>query len=78
MLVPPGFMTPFQAWVNRPQDFICRADFCAKVTRQKKNGLYVFTYPGDGDTDSELMHLRSEQATVVIDTMVGKGARNSK
>ena|SRR6202790_2785973 len=53
--------------------FICRTDFCAKVTRQKKNGLYVFTYAGDGDTDSELVHLRSGRATVVIDTMVGKG-----
>jgi hypothetical protein len=25
MLVPPGFMTPFQALVNHPQDFICAA-----------------------------------------------------
>ena len=36
MLVPRGFVTPFQALVNRPQDFICRADFCAKVRQEKR------------------------------------------
>jgi hypothetical protein len=68
MLVPRGFVTPFQALVNRPQDFVCRADFCSKVQKEKKNGLYVFTYRGDGGAAPELVHLRSEQATVVIDT----------
>jgi hypothetical protein len=72
MLVPPGFTTPFQALVNRPQDFVCRADFCAKVKQEKKNGLYVFTYIGDGGSAPELVHLRSEQATVVIDNTKGK------
>ncbi len=75
MLVPPGFVTPFQALVNRPQDFVCRADFCSKVKKEKKNGLYVFTYRGDGGAAPELVHLRSEQATVVIDTTEGKQAR---
>jgi hypothetical protein len=78
MLVPPGFMTPLQAMVNRPQDFVCRADFCAKVKQEKKNGLYVFTYNGDGGADPELVHLRSEQATVVIDTTVVKEVKDSK
>ncbi len=55
MLVPPGFKTPFQALVNRPQDFVCRADFCAKVKQEKKNGLYVFTYNGDGRAAPELL-----------------------
>lgn len=66
MLVPVGFQTPFQAMVNRPQDFVCRADLCSKVRQEKTNGLYVFTYLGDGSANPELVHLRSEQATVVI------------
>lgn len=78
MLVPPGFTTPFQALVNRPQDFICRADFCSKVKKEKKNGLYVFTYSGDGGAAPELVHLRSEQATIVIDTAKGKQATGSR
>jgi hypothetical protein len=69
MLVPVGFLTPFQAMVNRPQDFVCRADLCSKVKAEKKNGLYVFTYAGDGSADPERVHLRSEQATVVIDNI---------
>jgi len=71
VLVPQASQTPFQAVVNRPQDFICRTDFCSKVKQEKKDGLYVFTYVGDGSTPPEQMHLRSEQATVVIDTMRG-------
>lgn len=71
-------MTPFQAVVNRPQDFVCRADFCSKVKKEKKDGLYVFTYTGDGGAAPELVHLRPEQATVVIDTTDGKQARDSR
>jgi hypothetical protein len=78
MLVPPGFVTPFQALVNRPQDFVCRADFCSKVKKEKKNGLYIFTYGGAGGSAPELMHLRSEQATVVIDSTKGERARDSR
>jgi hypothetical protein len=78
MRVPPGFITPFQALVNRPEDFVCRADFCSKVKKEKKNGLYVFTYIGDGGAAPELVHLRSEQATIVIDTTVGKQVRDSR
>ena len=73
VLVPPGFMTPFQALVNRPQDFVCRADFCSKVTKEKKGGLYVFTYQGDGKTAPERFHLRSEHSTVVVDTSTRQG-----
>jgi hypothetical protein len=69
VLVPQASQTPFQASVNRPQDFVCRTDFCPKVKQEKKGGLYVFTYVGDGGTPPELVHLRSEQATVVIDTV---------
>ncbi len=69
VLVPQASQTPFQASVNRPQDFVCRTDFCSKVTQEKNGGLYVFTYVGDGSTPPELVHLRSEQATVLIDTV---------
>jgi len=68
VLVPPGFSTPFQALVNRPQDFVCRANFCPNVTHEKKDGLYVFTYVGDRNTAAERFHLRSEHSAVVIDT----------
>ncbi|MFL6444786.1 MAG: hypothetical protein ACJ713_13305 [Candidatus Sulfotelmatobacter sp.] len=68
VLVPAGFVTPFQALVNRRQDFVCRADFCSKITQEKKGGLYVFTYAGDGSRAPEQFHLRSEDSTVVVDT----------
>jgi hypothetical protein len=69
-LVPPGFLTPFRAIVSRRQDFVCRAEFCSQVKREKKGDLYYFTYAGDNSVAPEAaMHLRSEQATVVIDTM---------
>jgi hypothetical protein len=67
VLVPRAFQTPFQALVNRPQDFVCRADLCSNVKSEKRGGLYAFTYLGDGSTSPERMHLRSEHATVVID-----------
>src|SRR5437879_6172080 len=69
MLVPPGFITPFQVIVNQPQNFVCRAEFCAKLKQESKDGLYIFTYAGDTGAASEpTLHLRSEQATVVIDS----------
>lgn len=68
VLVPQGSQTPFQAFVNRPQDFFCRTDFCSRVKQERKGGLYVFTYAGDGGSPPEQVHLRSEQATVVIDS----------
>lgn len=68
VLVPPAFHTPFQAVVNRQEDFACRTGFSANVKPEKNGNLYVFTYPGDGSTLPKGVHLRSEHATVVIDT----------
>ncbi len=68
VLVPRAFHTPFQAVVNRPEDFTCRTEFSANVKPEKNGSLYVFTYPGDGSTPPKGVHLRSEHATVVIDT----------
>lgn len=72
MLVPLGFQTPFQAIVNRPKHFVCRADLSAKIKHERKNGLHVFTHVGDGSAAPERVHLRSEQSTVVIDNIAGK------
>jgi hypothetical protein len=68
VLVPAGFQTPFQAVVSRPQDFVCRTDFGGKVKHERNAKSYVFTYPGDGHTPPEHVHLRSEHAAIVIDT----------
>lgn len=76
VLVPRGFQTPFRVLVNRPQDFLCRTEFSTNVQSEKKDGLYVFTYAGDGSTPPERVHLRSEHGTVVIDT-ADKGQQSS-
>jgi hypothetical protein len=68
VLTPPAFQTPFQAVVNRAQDFVCRTGFSAAVKRERKGGLCVFTYAGDGSIPPDRVHLRSEHAMVVIDT----------
>jgi hypothetical protein len=76
VLVPRAFQTPFRVLVNRPQDFLCRTEFSTKVQSEKKDGLYVFTYAGDGSTSPERVHLRSEHGTVVVDT-ADKGQKSS-
>ena len=69
-LVPAGFVTPFRAIVSRRHDFVCRTDFCSRVRQERHGDLYYFTYDGDGSVAPEaVMHLRSEHATVVIDTI---------
>ena len=68
VLVPAAFQTPFQAVVNRPQDFVCRTGFATNMKVERNGGLYVFTYPGDGSTPPEAVHLRSEHGVVVVDT----------
>ena len=67
-LVPRGFQTPFQVLVNRPQDFVCRTEFATNMKLERKGGLYVYTFPGDGSTAPDDVHLRSEHAEVVVDT----------
>ena len=68
-LLPRGFETPFQAVVGRRQDFICRADVCSQMQPGRENGLYTFTYKGDGTTGRPPIWLRSENSTVVIDNL---------
>ncbi len=75
MLVPPGFMTPFEVIVNRPQDFVCRAALCSEIQMKRQDTLYIFSYGGGSDVEREsILRLRSEQATVVIDSTQGKPA----
>jgi hypothetical protein len=68
VLLAKGFQTGFQAMVAKRDDFVCRADVCGQVKEEKKDGLYVFTYPGDGTSPPDRISLRSEASTVVIDT----------
>jgi len=72
MLVPPGFATPIEAMVSRRKDFVCRAEFSSHVKRKRQGELYVFTHGVDnGGRPRGALHLRSEEATVVIDTPGG-------
>lgn len=70
VLVPRGFRTPFQAFVNRPMDFVCRTEFRKKIRHERHGALHVFIYPGDGGAAPEKVHLRSEHGTVIIDDTV--------
>lgn len=74
VLIPKTFVTPFQAVVNRQENFICRTDCCSNMKEEKKNGLYFFTYVGDGSAPPEHVHLRSEHATIVVDIAGTAGA----
>lgn len=67
-LFPPGFQTPFEVYVNRPDDFLCRADFCSKIKKSRDNSLYRFTY-GELSNAPVPIHLRSETSLVTLDTM---------
>jgi len=66
-LFPPGFQTPVNVLVNRPKDFVCRADFCSKIKKDRENSLYRFSY-GDIANGSDHIGLRSENAQVTLDT----------
>ena len=66
--VPAVFRSPFRVIVSRPKNFICRTEFAASMHVERNGALYVFTYPGDGSTPPENLHLRSEHASVIIDT----------
>jgi hypothetical protein len=66
-LFPPGFQTPVEILVNRPKDFVCRADFCSKFKKDRVNFLYRFTY-GDIEGTSDQIGMRSMDAQVVLDT----------
>ena len=64
---PAGFQTPIEVYVNRPGDFICRADFCSKIKKSRENSLYRFTY-GELTNAPAPIHLRSETTLITLDT----------
>jgi hypothetical protein len=65
--LPPGFQTSIRIYVNRPKDFVCRADICPKMKQDRENSLYRYTY-GDVANRPALITLRSENAQVTLDT----------
>lgn len=70
MLVPPEFTTPFEVMVRGRNNFVCRANFRSKVKQNRQGPLYVFTYGArDDDGLSSGLHLRSDEAPVVIDQL---------
>jgi hypothetical protein len=48
ILLPPAYESPFEAIVDRPDLFVCRADIAPYVRRRDRDGLVVFAY-GLGD-----------------------------
>jgi hypothetical protein len=66
-LFPPGFQTPVEAIVDHPKDFICRADFCSKIKKDRVNFLYRFTY-GDVKGASDHIGMRSMNSQITLDT----------
>lgn len=65
---PPGFQTSILVLVDRPKNFVCRADFCSKMKKGRDGGLYRFAY-GDAEGPSDRISMRSMDAQVVLDTM---------
>ncbi len=65
---PPGSETPVDVLVNRPKDFVCHADFCSKIKKDRENSLYRFTY-GNIENAADRIWLRSDSAQVLLDTM---------
>jgi hypothetical protein len=64
VLLPSGFASPFEAVVNRRDEFVCRADLCSRITSVRKDGRFVFKY-GDGDA---VLSFVSTHGPVVLDT----------
>ena len=65
---PPGFQTPVDVLVDRPKDFICRADFCSKMKKGRQEFLYRFTY-GNAEGGSDRIGIRSMDSQVVLATI---------
>jgi hypothetical protein len=64
---PPAFQTPVYVLVKEPKDFVCRADFCSKIKKDRENSLYRFTY-GDVANASDRITVRSMSEQVTLDT----------
>jgi len=68
VLVPHGFESPIEVMVDRKEDLVCRADFCAGMKEEKVGGGYIFRkYAGSGEAALDRVSFRSDHSTVVID-----------
>jgi hypothetical protein len=69
MLVPPGFATPIEAVVSRRARFVCRTELASRVRYRRQGELHIFSLGTEnGTSPRQVLHLRSEEAAVVIDT----------
>jgi hypothetical protein len=69
VLVPPGFATPIEAVVSRRARFVCRTELASSVTYRREGELHIFSLGTEnGTSPRQVLHLRSEEAAVVIDT----------
>lgn len=72
MLVLPGFTTPIEV-VSHHANFVCRTEFASNVQQKRQGELYIFTYGMEKAAPSRTgLHLRSEDATVIIDAASAK------
>jgi len=74
VLLPPGFASGFEATVRHKSDFACRADICDRVSLQKRDGKFVFTF---GSEDLSL-HFTSLDGPVVVDSVERLPAINGR
>jgi hypothetical protein len=44
VLVPPAWESPFEAVVDQPERFVCRAGIASQVRRHDRDGRVIFTY----------------------------------
>jgi len=63
VLLPPGWESPFEAVVYRPELFLCRANIRPYVHLRERHGLAVFTF-GSGDPVLRLV----SHGVIVIDS----------
>ena len=63
VLLPPAWESPFEAVIERPDLFACRADIAPRLRRQDRRGVVAFSY-GHGDPALRLV----SHGAMVIDT----------
>lgn len=62
VLLPVGFASSLEADVTKDGNFLCRADICGNVKRNKNSGHVVFSY-GAGQAQ---IHLESDSSAIVL------------
>lgn len=62
VLLPAGFASSLEVDVAKDRNFLCRADICGNVKRNKTSGRLVFSY-GAGQAQ---IHLESDNSAIVL------------